>query len=139
MLTLYQSVVLHFITSPETAREDLPRFLNGQKPSRSSNDDIGSQDYDKEPEAILLGLGYYNEIVENLRQACEDTKKGLPWLHGGLSKAQFDDMLANNPPLPPAQQGPFTAGKIKKMLTKLLDEGKGGKDGSYVWYEGSHS
>jgi hypothetical protein len=126
-------VVIHFISTPEKARKDLPRFLNNEKPTKSSDDGVGSQDYSRQPEAILLGLGYYNEIVEDLRQACRGTVRGVPWVRGGLSKSEFNDLMANSPPAPMAQQGPVTAGKIKKKLLQLLDDGEGSKDGLFEW------
>jgi hypothetical protein len=81
----------------------------------------------------LLGLGYYNEIVDELRQACSGTVRGVPWVRGGLAKSDFDDLMTNNPPAPIPQQGPVTAGKIKKKLLQLLRDGEGGKDGLFEW------
>jgi hypothetical protein len=126
-------VVIHFISTPEIARTDLPRFLNNETPTKPSDDGVGSQDYSRQPEAILLGLGYYNEIVDDLRQACSGTRRGVPWVRGGLSKSEFDDLIANNPPIPIPQQGPVTAGKIKKKLLELLADGEGSKDGLFEW------
>ena len=84
----------------------------------------------------MLGLGYYNEIVDELRQACAGTARGVPWLRGGLSRAEFEELLVKNPPAPIAQQGPTTASKMKMVLQKLFSDGKGGIDGVYEWYTG---
>jgi hypothetical protein len=84
----------------------------------------------------MLALGYYNEIVDELWQACTGTTRGVPWLRGGLSRAEFEELLVNNPPAPIAQQGPTTASKVKRMLQQLLSDGKGGIDGVYEWYTG---
>lgn len=85
----------------------------------------------------MLGLGYYNEIVDDLREACTGTVKEVPWLRGGLSKAQVEDLMTNTPLLPIPQQGPITAGKAKKALLKVLEDGKGGDDGVYDWWDDS--
>lgn len=117
------------------AQKDLPRFLNNDRPLNSSSDGVGSQDYSRRPGAILLGLGYLNDIVDELRQTCNGSARGVPWLHGGLSRSEIQEMMMKSPPLSMREQGPITAAMIKKQLLQLLNDGKGGKDGVYVWYE----
>ena len=54
-------------------------------------------------------------------------------MRGGLSKAEFDDLIANDPPTPIPQQGPITAAKIKGKLLEVLRDGEGGRDGVFDW------
>lgn len=128
--------MIHFITSPEAARTDLPLLLAGTRPSRPSDDDIGSQDYSRKPEVVLSGLGYYNEIIDELRAICQRSPQGpgIPWIRGGLSEAQFKEMMANNPPQEPSKQAPITAEKAKSKILEVIDGGKGGVDGVFEWY-----
>jgi hypothetical protein len=83
---------------------------------------------------VVLGLGYYNEVVDEIRQSCHGVGTGVPWLRGGLSQDDFVKMMKDSPPMPPSQQGPLTAEKVKKKLRELVDGGKGGADGVYEWY-----
>ena len=91
--------------------------------------------YSQVPEAILLGLGYTNDIIDELRQSCKGLEPGVPWLTGGFAKTELEEMLRTNPPPPPSKQGPITAEKLKTALAKLLNDGKGGQDGLYFWYK----
>lgn len=122
------------MSTPEAAKQDLPRLLQHKDPSQPSDNEIGSQTYSRPAESVLLGLGYTNDVVDELRQTCADIKPGIPWLTGGLSKADFEEMMKSSPPASPEKQGPWTAEKVKRTLTKLLNDGKGGKDGVYSWY-----
>ncbi|KAK3051103.1 hypothetical protein LTR09_007853 [Extremus antarcticus] len=128
--------VINFFSSPEAAKEDLPRLLAGQPPSAPSGNDIGTQDYSRSPQAVLSGLGYYNEVIDELRAPCRGGGGAVPWVDGGLSKAQFDDMMASGPPISPSQQGPASAVKVKSKVLELINDGKGGVDGVYRWHEG---
>lgn len=124
---------MHFIASAETAEKDLPLILQHKAPVNASDFGIGTRDYSKPPQAIVLGLGYTNEVVHRFREACKDALYGMPWLTGGYDNAEFEEMMKTSP-LPVAEKyGPITAGKVKAVLQGLLAEGKGGKDGVYYW------
>ena len=83
----------------------------------------------------MLGLAFTNEVLDDVRAACKDTALAVPWLRGGLSKAEFDDVLASNQLKPAPQQAPITTEKTKKRLLQVLNEGNGGKDGVYDWWK----
>lgn len=55
---------------------------------------------------------------------------------GGLSKAQFDEMIYSGPLISPDQQRPATAAKVKSKVLELIHGGKGGVDGVFQWHEG---
>lgn len=90
--------------------------------------------YSKPAEAVLLGLGYTNEVVGEIRQGCADITPGVPWLTGGLSNVGFEKMMKTSPLPAPETQGPLTADQVKRTLMRLLNEGKGGRDGVYSWW-----
>jgi hypothetical protein len=130
---LNKGAVIHFIASPEIAKQDLPALLSGKKPSHASGDGIGSQDYSKQPQAIVSGLGYTNEVLDEIRQSCAGVG-AVPWIRGGLSKARFEDMMKNEPLMPPSEQGPISALKAKKVVLDVINSGNGGKDGVFEWW-----
>lgn len=126
---------IHFISDPKIAKTDLPRFLRHETPSSNTSEGIGSSDYSRPPEAFLLGLGYTNDVVEELRNACRDVPNGLPWIVGGCSTDDFKRLVEAKSIGPPEQNGPITAKKQKKKLMEVLQQGNGGKDGVFAWYE----
>ena len=83
----------------------------------------------------MLGLAYTNEVLDEIREACKGAALAVPWLRGGLSKAEFDDVVASNQLKPAAQQAPITTEKSKKRLLQVLNDGNGGKDGVYDWWK----
>lgn len=128
--------MIHFIASPEAASTDLPLILAGKRPSRASDDGIGSQDYSRKPEIVLSGLGYFNEIIDDLRATCQAGHQGpgVPWVRGGLSEAQFNEMMATSPPAEPSKQAPLTAEKAKSKILEIVQSGQLGVDGVFKWH-----
>lgn len=127
--------VVHFISTPETAKKDLPNFLLQQPPSEPTSDDIGSQNYSRPAEAFIFGLGYTNDMIHDLRKACEGVGQGVPWLIGGRCIQEFRELVASKALGPPETLGPINAQKQKTKLLEVLREGKGGEDGVFRWYE----
>lgn len=84
----------------------------------------------------MLGLGYTNDVVDEIRKACEGAGNGVPWLVGGASKEDFKRLIASKSLGPPEQQGPLTAQMQKTKLLEVIENGKGGKDGLFSWYYG---
>lgn len=135
MVNANPGVAIHFISDPDLAKVDLPRFLRHELPSKDSAEGIDNGDYSRPPEAFLLGLGYTNEVVKEFRSACESTGcEGVPWLVGGRSKKEFRRLLNAKSLGPPEKQAPITAGQQKRKLLDILRNGHGGKDGVYTWY-----
>lgn len=100
----------------------IPVILKGEKevPSDSA---LGSKNYDKTPEAILLGAGYNQEEVEQIRNASKGIK-GIPWLRPDTTKPA--------PPLGP-EYGKALVARIKETLKKLDDKKEMSED-AVVWY-----
>lgn len=118
----------------DAAKADLPRFLRHEAPSVASAGDIGGKDYSRPAEAFIFGLGYTNEAVDELRDACQGVGDGIPWLIGGLSKDEFKKLVDTQSLGPPEKHGPESAVKQKTKLLEVLRAGNGGKDGVFHWY-----
>lgn len=127
---------MHFISSPEAGKKDIPLLLSNKKPTAPSNSGVetaSATTLNKSPEAVVLGLGYTNETVDELREACKDVTKPVPWISGGLSQKQFSGVVGTLRPT--AEQGPLTAEMVKKVLVRVKAEGKFGRDGVFHWWE----
>lgn len=134
-MALISDTAIRFISDPEVAKIDLTRLLQ-HKPSPSSAEDTGGGADTHRPEAFLLGLGYTNEVVDELRDSCKGVGDGVPWLVGGFSKDEFKKLVDSKRLGPPEKHGPIAAQMQKKKLLEVLREGKGGRDGVFTWYEG---
>ncbi len=76
---------------------------------------------------MVLGGGYGDEVVEELRAACKSVVgggKGVPWLR--------PDMSVPTPPLGP-KYGAHMVGRVKACLKELEEEGRGEGDGIYFY------
>ena len=125
------------ISSPQTAKRDLPLFLSGQGfPSNPTDGEVGTASYTRQPEAVILGLGYVDEVVYDIRLACKAVTNPVPWILGGLPQAKFDEVIKEGRLKAPSEQGPETAGMVKKALLRVKEDGGFGVDGLWcgvVW------
>ena len=131
-LRLFIQLVIHYIDSPEAGVRDLPLLLNKKPPTSQSAGDVGSQIYTRPPQAVILGGAYTNDIVETLRKACDGVQPGVPWLKSGVSPDDLGKAAAKDP-RPLRERVLESATKMKALLIKLVNEGKFGSDGGYVW------
>ena len=124
--------MVYFVSSPEAGKRDLPLLLSNKKPTAPSTSGVETGTLTSSPEAVVLGLGYTNETVDELRKACNDVSHPVPWLSGGLSQAKFNGVVGTL--RSPSEQGPITAEMVKKAMRRLKVEGRFGKDGLYHWW-----
>lgn len=122
--------VIHFLSSAETASFELPRLFAGQKPGQSSFANIGTQDYSRRPQAVVLGGAFTNTMVDTLRKDCANTVNA-PWMTAGMTEQQLEK-LERSPP-DPATYGPFVAKLIKGAMARVKEEGKWDADGVYSY------
>lgn len=120
------SLVIHVILSTTSGVAEIPPLLASSQPSRSTTDNIGSQNYTKPPQAVVTGAGYDEEAVETMRKACDTNGQGskVPWLR--------PDTSIPTPPLGP-KYGEAMTKRVKVCLRELEEEGRMGGDGVYFY------
>lgn len=122
--------VIHFLNSAETASTELPLLFAGKKPDASSFANIGTQDYSRRPQAVVLGGAFTNSMVDALRKDCAGAVNA-PWMTAGMTEQQLEE-LAKSPP-DPATYGPSVAKLIKGAMVRVQEEGKWNVDGVYSY------
>jgi hypothetical protein len=113
--------VIHVILSAEAGAAEIPLLLAGQ--SLPASDNVGTQNYSKKPVAVVTGGGYYDERFKLMKDACEG-KGGVSWLR--------PDMGYPMPPLGP-QYGAIMVERVKKEIKELVDSGKLGGEGVFIY------
>ncbi|KAK7179065.1 uncharacterized protein CC84DRAFT_1165425 [Paraphaeosphaeria sporulosa] len=114
--------VIHFILTPEAGKNQIPALLKGDK-NVLSDSGLGSKNYERTAEALLLGAGYSEEEIEEMREASKEVK-GVPWLRPDTEKPA--------PPLGP-EYGKALVARIKETMNGLAEKGEMGQD-AVVWY-----
>lgn len=92
----------------------------------SSNEEaaaLGTHDYSEKAAAILLGAGYDDDAVKEMRAACGDYLS-IPWLRPDTSKPA--------PPLGP-EYGKALVARAKETLAKLKSNGEINQDGIHYY------
>ena len=115
------ATVVHLILTPEAGKVQIPALLKGEK-EVPSDSELGSKNYEKAPVAVLLGAGYDDKAIEELRKASEGTN--VPWLRPDTTKPA--------PPLGP-EYGKALVARIKETIKTLTEEKKMEED-AVVWY-----
>jgi hypothetical protein len=109
------------ILSAEAGAAEIPILLEGK--SLPASDNVGSQNYSKKPVAVVTGGGYDDARFKLMKDACEG-KRSVSWLRPDMGYAM--------PPLGP-QYGAITVGRVKKGIQELVDSGKLGEDGVFIY------
>ncbi len=122
--------VVHFITSPEDGRTNIPLILSGRGPS-SQQSDLGTKDFSQVPRAIVFGGGYDDTVIDELRNTVMGTPglKKVPWV-----KADQQKTAAGPQPRTKAYVEAI-APRIKEALRLLEANGSlgGSEDGIFSW------
>ncbi|KAL8683512.1 MAG: hypothetical protein Q9186_000552 [Xanthomendoza sp. 1 TL-2023] len=107
---------IHLILSPATGKIQIPILLRGEVPPSSDNadDNIGTRNYSKAPAAVILGAGYEDAHVVEMREMCKSDSR-IPWLRPDLSKPA--------PPLGP-EYGEAIVQRVKSRLGELSAGGQ---------------
>lgn len=121
---------MHFLASAETAATELPLLLTGTKPAQPSDFNIGTQNYVKQPQAVVVGGYFTNSMVEALRKQCGDTLN-VPWMTAGVNEEQRDALMKR--PMEVARYGPFVAKALKEAMARVKEEGRWQGDGVFVY------
>ena len=97
--------------------------MDGQKdfPTDST---LGTKNYEHTPVAILMGAGYDDQAIDEMRAAAKDSK-AVPWLRPDTTKPA--------PPLGP-EYGKAMVARIKETMKDLSAQGKLENNGDIVWY-----
>ncbi|KAL8818095.1 MAG: hypothetical protein Q9223_003190 [Gallowayella weberi] len=114
---------IHLILSPATGKTQIPALLRGEVPPSDDADNIGTRDYSKPPAAVILGAGYEDSHVAEMRELCKSDSK-IPWLKPDLSKPA--------PPLGP-DYGKAMVQRVKSRLAELSAGGQMNGDGVYLF------
>ncbi|KAE8383713.1 hypothetical protein BDV26DRAFT_250673 [Aspergillus bertholletiae] len=116
--------VIHFITTTEAGEQQIPALLRGEKDSNNiPTTTIGSGNYDRGVGAVILGAGYDDQAVQQLRDAAAGLAS-VPWLR--------PDLGLPAPPLGP-EYGRALVARIKEMVGVLKAQGRMGAD-AVVYY-----
>ncbi|EPS33913.1 hypothetical protein PDE_08875 [Penicillium oxalicum 114-2] len=123
-----QFEVIHFCTGTEAALTEIPRLLQGHKPTSPDETGVGSQNYNLVPRAVVFGRGYDIAEVEQIRDAAKGCNADpVIWVTGDP-----DRKPGPNDPPPGPGYAQFAAEQVKKKLTEWQTEG-GVKDGVVLW------
>ncbi|KAL8736648.1 MAG: hypothetical protein Q9166_000014 [cf. Caloplaca sp. 2 TL-2023] len=76
---------IHLILSPAAGKTQIPVLLQGKVPPSDDADNLGTKNYSKTPAAVLLGGGYEDADVAEMREACKNDSR-VPWLRADVSK-----------------------------------------------------
>jgi len=118
--TLHLSVI-HVILSAEAGAAEIPLLLEGNSLPASEN--VGSQNYSRKPVAVVTGGGYDDARFKMMKDACEG-KGSVSWLR--------PDMGYPMPALGP-QYSAIMIERVKKGIKELVESGKLGKDGVFIY------
>jgi hypothetical protein len=104
--------------------------LTGKKPASPSFGNLGTQDYTRNPQAVVVGGYFTNAMVDEVREAC-GSALSVPWLTAGVNEEQRDAMLETPPD--PETFGPFVGKVLKDVMGRVRREGKWDGDGVFVY------
>lgn len=120
--------VIHFMTTDEAAEADISRLFNGEQPSIPSSAGLGSGDYSRRPQALVVGRAFTVDMIDALRQKCAGS---FPWFVGGLDQNQKGELLNKKPQ--PGQYGPSVAQDSKTKLDEVRNSDNWEQDGVYSY------
>ena len=121
---------MYFLASAETAVAELPLLLTGKKPSQPSAFDIGTQNYDEQPQAVIVGSYFTVSMVDAVREQCGDALN-VPWMTAGVNEEQRDELMKR--PMDPERYGPFVAKALKGAMGRVKEEGRWQRDGVFMY------
>ncbi|KFY09021.1 hypothetical protein V492_05695 [Pseudogymnoascus sp. VKM F-4246] len=124
LLPEYETI--HVVFSAAAGARDIPPILSGQTPPATDEPNVGTGDYSKKADAVIVGGAYDDEKLNEMRNACADLpgNGGVVWLRPNMSTP--------TPPLGPAY-GKAMVDRCKACLKELELGGKLGVDGLYFY------
>jgi len=117
--------VIHFVMTVAAGSAEIPALLKGE--AATTDNELGSHDYSKAPQVVILGGGYDDEMVEEMRKATKAAgAPEVPWLRPDATKPA--------PPLGP-EYGKALVARLKTLMGEMKAEGKLGHGTEGVfWY-----
>lgn len=116
--------------SLEDGLTNIPLLLSGSHP-KDPLSQIGSGDYSRVPQAVILGGGFTAADIDQLRQAALDNENArkVPWLKANLQKT------AEGPEMGTEGYAQTIPARVREAMSKLAEEGKfdGHTDGIFSW------
>ena len=104
--------------------------MTGKAPENLSFGSLGTQDYTRKPQAVVVGGYFTNAMVDEVRGKCGSILR-VPWLTAGVNEEQRDAMLEQPPN--PETFGPFVGKVLKDVIGRVREEGKWEGDGVFVY------
>lgn len=104
---------------------EIPALLKGE--TVTTDNEVGSHDYSKVPEVVILGGGYDDAMIDEMRKATKEAGASeVPWLSPDTTKPA--------PPLGP-EYGKALVARLKIVMNEMQAEGKlsQGTEGVF-WY-----
>ena len=110
--------MIHFVTSVDEAKHDIPLLFNSSPSGFKATNGVGTKNFSKPPKAVLMGKKYTHQEIEEIRKACSGVE--VSWITSGTEekKPKFGISIPN----PKAALA--DAEEIKIKLQQLKTEGK---------------
>ena len=70
--------VVHLILNADAGKVEILAILRGESPASSSGEGLDTRDYSRLPAAIVLGRGYEETTINEMRAACKDAPNQVP-------------------------------------------------------------
>lgn len=117
--------VIHFITSVDEAKHDIPLLFTSSPSGLKATNSVGTKNFDKPPKAILMGKKYTSQEIKEIRDACGSIE--VSWITSGTEekKSKFGISIPN----PKAALA--DAEEIKARMQQLKTDGKLGTAAEY--------
>ncbi|KAJ6010144.1 hypothetical protein N7499_004453 [Penicillium canescens] len=122
--------VTYFVMSVEDGIRNLPLILSGSTPVNDKSS-LGSKNYSALPKAVILGGGYDDEAITQLREAVTSSPGTIkiPWLKADPEKTKVG-------PTPGSEKYcRAAASRMKHILGTILEKGdlKSRDDETFYW------
>ncbi|OBT72656.1 hypothetical protein VF21_08575 [Pseudogymnoascus sp. 05NY08] len=117
---------IHVVFSAAAGAKDIPTILSGQAPPATDETNVGTGNYTRKADAIIVGGAYGDEQFNEMRNSCAELpgNGGVAWLRLNMSTP--------TPPLGP-EYGKAVVERCKACLKELELGGKLGTDGIYFY------
>lgn len=97
-----------------TGKVEIPALL--KRETATTDNELGSHNYSKVPKAVILGGGYDDSMIDEMRKATKAAgAPEVPWLRPDTTKPA--------PPLGP-EYGKALVARLKTLMAEMQVEGK---------------
>ncbi|KAI1322180.1 hypothetical protein F5Y16DRAFT_52575 [Xylariaceae sp. FL0255] len=127
--------IIRQIQSVPAAKADLPHLLAGREPPNPPTNNVGSGEYGRPARAVLVGRGFTEAQVNELRELFDsDAAEPVLWAAGkDTEKAKVQaTMGSKNDDMPPPGYEKIIENTMRGLLRSWVD--RGAKEGELVLY-----